>query len=85
MPTVTVELPESTLQALNLQKSNAGRELLLAALIHWYQLGRVSGGRAAEILGIGKMDFYKELAARGIDVLAVDMDELRRALALVGE
>jgi predicted HTH domain antitoxin len=77
MPAVTVDLPESTLQALHLQASTASRELLLAALVHWYQLGRVSGGKAAEILGINKMDFYKELAARKIDVVAVDLDELR--------
>jgi predicted HTH domain antitoxin len=82
MPAVTVELPESTFKALNLKKVDAARELLLAALIHWYQLGKVSGGRAAEILGVNKMDFYKELAARKIDVLAVDVDQLKRELAL---
>lgn len=82
MPAVTVELPESALRALNLQSATASRELLLAALIHWYQLGRMSGGRAAEILGVAKMDFYKELAARNIDVLAVDLDELKRELAI---
>ena len=81
MPAVTVDLPESTLKALHLQASPASRELLLAALVHWYQLGRVSGGRAAEILGISKMDFYKELAARKVDVVAVDLEELKRELA----
>jgi len=82
MPAVTIDLPESTLKALNLQASTASREVLLAALVHWYQQGRVSGGRAAEILGLSKMDFYRELAARKVDVVAVDLEELKRELAL---
>lgn len=82
MAAVTVDLPDATMKALHLQASTASRELLLAALVHWYQLGRVSGGKAAEILGISKMDFYRELTARKVDVVAIDLDELKRELGL---
>lgn len=50
----------------------------LAAAIDWYRRGLVSQGRAAEIAGIPRADFIDALAERKVDVIQVDLEELRR-------
>ncbi len=52
----------------------------LAAAIDWYRQGLVSQGRAAEIAGVSRADFIEALAARKIEVVQIDPDELEQEL-----
>ena len=81
MPNVSLELTPEMLSALRLDPEGFVREMRLAAAIHWYQSGRVSQDTAAALAGITRLEFLDLLAARGLDVFAVDMDDLRRELA----
>jgi len=53
------------------------RETSLEGAIDWFRRGLVSQGRAAELAGVSLTAFIDALAARKIDVLSVDVDELR--------
>ena len=61
------------------------RELRLAAAVKWYELERVSQGRAAEIAGVSRAEFIDALGRfgvtpfqqRGEEILA-DLDLLMR-------
>jgi len=81
MKTVQVQVPEEVFAILRKLPAEFPRELLIAAAIHWFQQGLISGGKAAEILCMHRMDFYDELARRGIEMFQVDIDELRQELA----
>jgi predicted HTH domain antitoxin len=81
MKTVQVQVPEEVFAILRKLPAEFPRELLLSAVVHWFQQGLISGGKAADILGMHRMDFYDELARRGIDVIQVDTEELKRDLA----
>jgi len=50
------------------------------AAIDWYRRGLLSQGGAAEIAGVSRADFIDALAARRIEVVQLEGDELRREL-----
>jgi predicted HTH domain antitoxin len=82
MATLTIELPEGILSALRQSPREAEQDVRLAAAIEWYRRGVISQGRAAEIAGIPRADFIDELAARKIDVVHVDLEELKREIGI---
>ena len=81
MTAITVQLPDSSLAALRLAPAEFARELRLAAAIFWYQHGKLSQERAAELAGLDRTDFLLALAAAKVDVFAVDLDALRDEVA----
>ena len=82
MATLTIELPEGVLSTLHKSTSDVEREMRLALAIEWYRRGEMSQGRAAELARLPRADFIDELAARKIDVIQVDLDDLRREIEL---
>lgn len=78
---VTLELPTEVFSALRRSPEEFGRELRLAAAIHWYSRNEVSMEKAAMIAGLNRRDFLLALAARNIEAFSVDVDELERELA----
>ena len=57
-----------------------GREMKLAAAIHWCGRGMMSQERAAELAGMNRRDFIRALAREGVDVFVLDDDSLAREL-----
>jgi len=82
MATLTIDLPEGVLSALHQSPDEIEKDVRLAAAIEWYRRGVISQGRAAEIAGLTRADFIDELAARKIDVIQVDLEELKREIGL---
>ena len=54
MVQLTIEMPEGVLASLQQDPANFIRELRLAAAVKWYEMQRVSQGRAAEIAGVSR-------------------------------
>lgn len=63
---LTVSIPEETVLALNIQPEQLQGEVLLAAAMKLYELGRLSSGAAANLAGIPKVVFLAQLANYGI-------------------
>ncbi|HKP85302.1 MAG TPA: UPF0175 family protein [Blastocatellia bacterium] len=80
MTEITIQLPEEIFSALRRSPQEFAREMRLAAAIHWYERGEISQEKAAEIAGLDRIDFLRALAREGINVFAVDMDDLKREL-----
>lgn len=80
--TMTLEIPEGVLTTLHQSPGEVERDVRLAAAIEWFRRGLISQGRAAEIAGIPRADFIDELAARKIDTIHVDFEELKREMGL---
>ena len=83
MTTVTVELPEDVFSALRRSPDEFGREMRLAAAIHWYEHGDVSQEKAARIAGLDRIDFLAALAREKVDVFQVDFASLKDELGRV--
>jgi predicted HTH domain antitoxin len=80
MTTLTLELPEDVFSALRRSPEEFGRELRLAAAIHWYQRGQISQEKAAQVAGLDRTDFLLALAREGVDAFVVDFADLQREL-----
>ena len=80
MTTLTLELPEEVFSALRRSPAEFGRELRLAAAIHWYQRGQISQEKAAQVAGLDRTDFLMALAREGVDAFVVDFNDLEREL-----
>jgi predicted HTH domain antitoxin len=82
MTALTLTVPNSALAALRRSPVEFGREMKLAAAIHWYQQGVMSQERAAELAGLNRRDFIRALAREGVDVFVLGDDSLARELGL---
>lgn len=81
MAALTLEIPEDVFSALRRSPQEFGRELRLAAAIHWYSRAQISQEKAARIAGLDRTDFLLALAREGVDAFVVDFDDLERELA----
>jgi len=61
MVTVSMQFPEGALASLHAAPDEFAKELRLVAAVKWYELGRVSQGRAAEIAGLSRAEFLSAL------------------------
>ncbi|MGA2544136.1 MAG: UPF0175 family protein [Verrucomicrobiota bacterium] len=77
-----MDLPEKASLALKVPVEALGQELLLAAAVKFYELGRLSSGAAAELAGVPKPLFLAKLADFGVSTFDLKKDELQRELTL---
>ena len=80
MTDVHMSVPESLFAALRKAPHEVGREIRIAASIHWYQQGSISMERAAEFAEMKRAEFLSELARRRVDVFVVEEEDLAREL-----
>jgi len=80
MTTLEMALPDEVFSALRRSPEEFGREMRLAAAIHWYSRGVVSQERAASIADLDRTDFLLALAREGVDAFKVDFVSLRKEL-----
>ena len=73
---VTIEMPEGALAALHLEPHGFAQELRLAAAVKWYELERVSQGRAAEIAGVSRNEFIEALGRYKVSPFQYSADEI---------
>lgn len=78
MTTLTLQIPDDIPSALYRSPEEFGRELRLAAAIHWYQRGQLSQEIAAQVAGLDRTDFLMALARSGVDAFLVDFNDLER-------
>lgn len=82
MTTLTLKLPDEVFSALKRSPEEFGRELRLAAAVHWYSRGEVSQEKAAQIAGLDRKAFLLALAREQVDAFLVDFDDLKHELEL---
>lgn len=78
MHPLTIEIPENVLLATGQSREEFIREakMLLAAKL--FELGRLSSGKAAQLCGMGRVDFLLTVSRMGIPVADLDEEEMKR-------
>jgi len=72
----SITIPESILQAENIDAETFARELCVLAAVKLYELKRLSSGRAAELAGMSRVEFLLKLAQYQVFPLAAELDDL---------
>jgi predicted HTH domain antitoxin len=79
--TVSLVIPEGALSVLRTSPSEFAAELTRAAVCKWYELGMVSQGKGAEILGVSRSEFLEVLSRYRVTPFQADEDDLAAELA----
>jgi predicted HTH domain antitoxin len=81
--TVRLELPRDLLGALDVPQGRLESRLRELIALELFREGRISSGKAAELLGISKGEFIHLLAHHGVAYFTESPDELAAELAAV--
>ncbi len=78
MRSVMIELPESLLLATGQSHEEFVREAKLTLAARLFDQGRISSGKGAELCGIPRVEFLLEMGRRGIAIIQMDEEALKR-------
>ena len=78
---VILDVPEGTFSALRTEPAELARELRLAAAVKWYELGKLSQAKAAELAGLSRFEFIHALARFQVSPVQETVEELAEGLA----
>ncbi len=73
---IAFDIQEGALSSVRHDPETFARELRIAAAVKWYEVRRVSQGRAAEIAGLSRSEFIDALGRYGISPFQQTSDEL---------
>ena len=79
---VSLELPESAFSSLRQSPDDFTREVLISACVKWYELGRISQAKAAEITGLSRAEFIDVLLRYKVPAIQADAEDLMAEAAL---
>jgi len=79
---INIEYPESLANTLRLSGKDFASEIKTSSLVKLYELGKVSSGVAAKVLGMSRLDFLELLAKYNVSVLGgYNPDDLNEDIA----
>jgi predicted HTH domain antitoxin len=81
MYTITLNIPDEALQALQTTPENLSQEMLLVVAVKLYELERLSSSAAADLAGLARPVFLTKLADYGVDTFRLTEAELIEDLA----
>lgn len=82
MNTISIDLPETALIAFGKTEKELGREILVAAVVKWFELGIISQGKAAEIIELSRSEFLEVLSRYRVSAWQYTKEELDEELSL---
>lgn len=79
---ISMELPESTFATFRQTPAEFMDELKLAATIKWYELGRISQAKAAELAGLTRHGFLEALLRYNVSAIQSSPEDLIKELEI---
>ena len=78
MEKVMIEVPDEVLISLKKTPSEFSKDILMLAAVKLYQMGKLSSGRAAQLVGIPRISFLQSLSKYGVPIFDLTAEELKR-------
>ncbi len=80
MKTLAIEISDDVFVALQEDPEQMKHEMRLFAAVKWYEMGRVSQGKAAEIAKMSRADFISALSNCSVSAFQETPEEIARGL-----
>jgi predicted HTH domain antitoxin len=77
---VIVEVPEHAVNLFGGNEAKFGRQMYEAAVVQWYDEGRISSGKGAELLGVARAEFLELLRRHNVSPFQYTPAELAAEL-----
>jgi len=77
---ITVEVPEDAVRKFGGDEARFGREMYETAVVKWYDEGRISSGKGAELLGVARAKFLDLLLRHNVTPFQYTPEELAEEL-----
>jgi predicted HTH domain antitoxin len=77
---LSLEVSEEILSLLKENPQEFAHDLKICAAVDMYRLGRLSSGKAAELAGISRIQFFHELSKHKVPLYDVSEEELDKDL-----
>jgi predicted HTH domain antitoxin len=78
---ITLEIPDNSLSITRESPDEFARSLRIAAAVKWYELGRISQSKAAELIGCNRVELFNHLHDHGVPFLQTSVADLDVELA----
>lgn len=78
---IQLNLPESAFSALRSTPDQFAQELLIAAVVKWYEVGMISQSKATEIAGISRQAFLQALDRFEVSPFQTTPEELTEEIS----
>ncbi len=78
---ISLELPEGAFSTLRQGPEAFAAAMRVAASVKWYELGRLSQGKAAELAGLSRAEFIEALREHKVAAVQTEPHELPGELA----
>jgi predicted HTH domain antitoxin len=81
MQNVSLEIPVAALAALGASPDEFVNEMRVAAAVKWYELGKLSQGKAAEVAGLSRTAFIDALSRFKVSPIQITAGEMQKELS----
>jgi predicted HTH domain antitoxin len=73
---VTLKVPQEAIRLFGNDAAHFGREMFEAAVVQWYDEGRISSGKGAELLDLSRAEFLELLSRHNVTPFQYSAKEL---------
>ena len=78
---LTIRYPEGLERAVHLTKAEMERHICLMAALKMFELGKLSSGKAAELAGMSRIEFFEACSLYHVSIFNYPDDEIEAELA----
>ena len=78
--TLEIEIDDDVFLGINKDPQELADEMRLITAVKWYELGKISQGRAAQLAGLSRAEFIMSMSRFGVSPFQETEDEILKAV-----